>query len=158
MTLTLYCLALLLLAVSYAKDRENTKKSVIKAWNAFAGILPQILVILLVIGLTLALISPEKIDLLFGRQSGWFGVLAAALLGAITLIPGFVAFPLAAALYRHGGGVVQIAVFVCTLMAVGVLTLPLEIEHFGVRASLLRNGLAFLFSFGVAFAMGGILQ
>jgi hypothetical protein len=55
-------------------------------------------------------------------------MLIAGLVGSITLIPAFVAFPLAAALLHNGAGIMQIAVFVSTLMMVGWirydLTLP----------------------------------
>ena len=50
----------------------------------------------------------------------------AAVVGCITLIPGFVAFPLAASLVKAGAGYGQIAMFVSTLMMVGVATFPLE--------------------------------
>lgn len=60
----------------------------------------------------------------------------------LTLIPGFVAFPLAAALLKNGAGYSQIAAFVSSLVMVGVVTLPMEFEVFGKRAAILRNVLA----------------
>ncbi|HEY9061859.1 MAG TPA: hypothetical protein VIO64_15335 [Pseudobacteroides sp.] len=44
--------------------------------------------------------------------------------GSITLIPCFVAFLLAAALLKSGAGFMQIAVFISTLMMVGIVTIP----------------------------------
>ena len=82
----------------------------------------------------------------------------ASALGSITLIPGFVAFPLAAALMDNGAGIMQIAAFISTLMMVGIVTLPLEISYFGKKTALLRNGLALAFSFFVALVMGVILK
>jgi hypothetical protein len=76
----------------------------------------------------------------------------------VTLIPGFVSFPLAAALYENGAGLMQIAVFVSALMAVGVVTLPVEIKYFGRKVSIIRNVLAFIYCFIVALLMGGILS
>ena len=35
-------------------------------------------------------------------------------------------------------------------MMVGVVTIPIERKTFGLRATLVRNGAAFLFSFAVA--------
>ncbi len=57
----------------------------------------------------------------------------------LTLIPGFVAFPLAAALLKNGAGYAQIAAFVSSLVMVGVATLPMEFKVFGKRAAILRN-------------------
>ena len=125
-----------------------------KAWKALENILPQFLSILIIIGIMLALLTPETISKLIGQQSGWFGMIIAGVVGAITLIPGFVAFPLAAALLKSGAGFMQIALFISTLMMVGIVTIPLEIKYFGRKAAFLRNGLAFIFSFVVALVIG----
>ena len=85
------------------------------------------------------------------------GVVAAAAVGAITLIPGFVAFPLAAALLHNGAGYMQIAAFVSSLMMVGVVTLPLEIKTFGRRAAIVRNVSALGFSLIAALVIGVVL-
>ena len=44
----------------------------------------------------------------------------------------------------------QIGAFVSSLMMVGVVTIPVEIKYFGKKLTILRNLLAFLFSFIVA--------
>lgn len=156
-TIIMYILAAILLLASFLKDRQKTRMALKKAWKAFENIMPQFLGILLIIGMTLAIVSPEMISKVLGRESGFVGMLAAAFIGSITLIPGFVAFPLASALLHNGAGVLQIAVFVSTLMMVGIVTMPAEIEVFGRRATLLRNGLAFLLSFAIAGVMGVLL-
>ncbi|ABR49375.1 conserved hypothetical protein [Alkaliphilus metalliredigens QYMF] len=157
-TIVLYILAAVLLLVSFVKDRRKTKMALKKAWKSFENILPQFIAILIIVGIMLAIISPEMISRLIGNQSGWIGMLVAATIGAITLIPGFVAFPLAAALLNGGAGFMQIAVFISTLMMVGVVTIPVEISYFGKKATLLRNAMAFLFSFVVAIVIGVVLK
>ena len=156
-TYILYGLAGTGLALSYFKDRNKTKMALKKAWKSFENILPQFLSILIIIGLALAILSPETITNLLGMRSGIWGVLGAALIGSITLIPGFVAFPLAAALLKNGAGYMQIAAFVSTLMMVGIVTLPLEIKTFGKRAAMIRNIAAFVFSLIAAFVIGVVL-
>ena len=156
-TYLLYALAGAGLAVSFFKDRQKTKMALKKAWKAFENILPQFLAILVIIGLALAILSPETITRLLGASSGIWGVLVASLIGSITLIPGFVAFPLAAALLKSGAGYMQIAAFVSTLMMVGVVTMPLEIKTFGKRATLVRNISAYGFSLVAALVIGVIL-
>lgn len=153
----LYLAAFALLIASYAKDKKKTRRALMKAWKSFENLLPQFLVILLVIGVLLAAVGPETITLLLGQSTGWVGMGMAALIGSVTLIPGFVAFPLTAALYEHGGGLMQLAVFVSTLMGVGVVTLPVEMGIFGLRASLARNLLNLLLAFAVAVIMGVVL-
>ncbi|MFH1880087.1 MAG: permease [Bacillota bacterium] len=128
-----------------------------KALKSFENLLPQFLSILIIIGLEFAILSPETITKLLGTNSGVWGVLAASLVGSITLIPGFVAFPLAAALLKSGAGYMQIAAFVSTLMMVGIVTIPMEMKTFGKRVTIVRNVSAYLFSLIVAFVMGVVL-
>lgn len=156
-TYLLYALAAAGLAVSFFKDRKKTKMALKKAWKSFENILPQFLAILVIIGLAFAILSPETITRLLGANSGIWGVLVASLIGSITLIPGFVAFPMAAALLKSGAGYMQIAAFVSTLMMVGVVTMPLEIKTFGKRATLVRNISAYAFSLVAALVIGVIL-
>jgi uncharacterized membrane protein YraQ (UPF0718 family) len=157
-TYVLYGMAGVGLAISFIKDKKKTKMALKKAWKAFENILPQFLSILILIGLALAVLSPETITNLLGTRSGIWGVLGAALVGSITLIPGFVAFPLAAALLENGAGYMQIAAFVSTLMMVGIVTMPLEIKTFGKRATIIRNASAFVFSLIVAVVIGVVLK
>ncbi len=156
-TTALYLSAVVLLLASFIKNKKKTRMALKKSWKALENILPQFLSILLIIGITLAILSPQAINSLIGRQSGWFGMMMAATIGSVTLIPGFVAFPLTAALYENGAGLMQIAVFISTLMAVGVVTLPVEIKYFGRKVSIIRNCLAFIYCFVVAILMGGLL-
>lgn len=156
-TYILYGLAGLCLLLSFLKDRGKTKAALLKALKAFENILPQFLAILIIIGLSLSVLSPETIGNLIGAKSGLLGMAGAALIGSITLVPGFVAFPLAAALLKNGAGYMQIAAFVSTLMMVGVVTLPLEIKTFGKKAAFMRNGAAFVFSIAAALVIGAVM-
>ena len=156
-TLVLYVVTVILLGLSFWKDRKKTFMALKKGWKAFENIMPQFLAILVFIGLMLAVLSPEAISSLLGAKSGWLGMFLASLIGSITLIPGFIAFPLASALLENGAGFMQIAVFISTLMMVGIVTLPLEIKTFGKKAALTRNFLAYVFSFGVALVIGVVL-
>jgi uncharacterized membrane protein YraQ (UPF0718 family) len=156
-TYILYGVTLLFLAGSFMKDKKKTRQSLKKAWKAFENIMPEFLVVILLVGALLAILDPEAISKIIGADSGWAGVLLAALVGSITLIPGFVAFPTAAMLLQSGAGFMQIGAFVSTLMMVGVVTMPVEIKYFGKKLTFLRNALAFLFSFAVAFVIGKVV-
>lgn len=156
-TKILYGLALLLLGVSFIKDRGKTKLALQKAWRSFERILPSVLAILLLIGLILTVLDEQTISRLLGADSGFWGMVVAAAVGCITLIPGFVAFPLAASLLAAGAGYAQIAVFVSTLMMVGVATLPMEIQYFGKRTAVKRNVLSLLFAILTSCLMGVVM-
>jgi biotin transporter BioY len=42
-------------------------------------------------------------------------------------------------------------------MMVGVITLPVETGFFGKKAAILRNSIAFIYSFIVAMVVGGLM-
>lgn len=155
--LILYLIAVLCLGCSYLKNRQKTRMAMKKAFKAFENILPQFLVVLILVAMALAVIDTQTISLVLGNNSGAWGVLVASLVGAVTLIPGFVAFPAAAALLQGGAGTTQIAAFVSSLMMVGVVTLPLEIQFFGRRAAIMRNSLAYIFSLIAAVFVGWVV-
>lgn len=157
-TILLYVLAAVGLIFSFLKDRKKTAMALKKAFKAFEGILPQFLSVLFLVSAALSILDTATISRLLGGGSGLAGVLGASLIGAITLIPGFVAFPVAAALLEGGAGATQIAAFVSSLMMVGVVTLPMEIKYFGRQAALLRNAFAWLFSIGAAFFVGWVVS
>jgi uncharacterized membrane protein YraQ (UPF0718 family) len=156
-TYVLYALAGTGLLVSFIKDKKKTKMALKKAWKSFENILPQLLAVMIIIGFALAVLSPQTISRVIGSESGLIGMIVAALIGSITLIPGFVAFPLAAALLENGAGYMQITAFVSTLMMVGVITIPTETNVLGKKLTLTRNIAAFAFSIAAALVMGVIL-
>ncbi len=150
MTWLLYAAAGAALVLSWRRDREKTRNALKKAWKSLENILPQFLAVLVLTGIIIAVLNPQTISRIIGGGSGWYGTAGAAVVGSITLIPGFVAFPMAALLLHNGAGYMQIAAFVSTLMMVGVVTFPVEKSYFGLKTALIRNTLAFFFSFLVA--------
>lgn len=157
-TYILYGIALCLLGFSFFKDRRKTSAALKRAWHMFLNVLPQFAAILLLMGLLLVILEPAAIERLIGAESGFLGLLLSALIGSVTLIPVLIAFPIAAELLANGAGIVQMAVFISTLTTVGLVTLPLEIRYLGKKVAVLRNLLAFLFSFVAAFVVGVVLR
>ncbi len=153
-TYSLYGLAVIFLSFSFLKDKERTKQALVKAWKSLEKVLPDFTAVLVLVGLAITLLSPQVISRFIGQDTGFFGMLFTGVVGAVTLIPGFVAFPLADSLLQLGAGIEQVAVFVSTLMMVGVITAPLEIRYFGVKQTLIRNGLSFILAFGIAYLLG----
>ena len=157
MTWFLYLAAGAALAVSAAASREKMKKALNQAWNSFLNVLPALAAMLFLVSISVALLPERVIASLIGEESGFFGQILASVIGSITLIPGFIAFPLARAVLDMGAGIMQVAVFISTLMMVGVVTAPLESQFFSRRTMLLRNALSLIFSFIVAFVLGKVV-
>jgi uncharacterized membrane protein YraQ (UPF0718 family) len=150
-------ITVVLLIISFIKSREKTKLALKKALKAFLNIGVELVTIVLVVGILLAFTSTETISKYIGEDSGVFGIMIAAVVGSITLIPGFVAFPLAQMVLEAGAGYTQIATFVSALMMVGIVTIPLEIKYFGKELTFKRNGIAFIAAIVIGVIMGVLL-
>lgn len=149
--------ALIITAVSFAFDREKSITGLKKAWRMFRGMAIPFLSILVLVSLLLYLVPPALITRYLGPNSGAAGLAIAALAGSITLIPGFISYPIAAGLVKQGASYTTVATFMTTLMMVGVVTFPLESRYFGRRAALVRNLLNFIAAVLIGLLVGVIL-
>ena len=154
----LYGLCIMLLLVSFSKDKEKTKKAVKNGLKSWEKIMPQFLSITIVISIILAILKPEIISNLIGESSSILGVLLSSVIGSIAIMPTFVAFSTGNTLIQSGAGYAQVSALISTLTMVGLLTYTLESEYIGKKAAFYRNFLAFLFSFIVAAFMGGVFS
>lgn len=156
-TIILYVLAVVLLIISFVKDRKKTKMGVKKGWMAFKKILPILIPLFLIVGILLTIINPDLIKLALGEDSGVIGVLIGLLVGSIAFMPPFVTYPLGVELLEKGAGYPQVAAFVTTLMAVGIVYFTAEKKFFGTKSTVLRNGLGFVASLIVALVVWGVM-
>jgi uncharacterized membrane protein YraQ (UPF0718 family) len=149
------CAALLLVSLLF--DRKKTLMGLKKGWNMFKNILIPFLTILILVSVALYLIPPSIISQYLGPESGAIGLVIAALVGSITLIPGFISYPIASGLIQQGASYTVVATFMTTLMMVGVVTLPLEIKYFGKRVAITRNLLNFVAAIIIGLVVGWVL-
>ena len=155
--ISLWIITAVALVVSLAADRRKTRAAVLRGLKMFVGVIPMLLGILAGVSLVLTAVTPQMLERILSG-AGLLPFLSALGVGSIALIPGFIAYPLAAVLRQNGASVPVLAAFVTSLMMVGVLTLPLEVRYFGWRAALLRNGLAFCGAVIVAVGMAWVLR
>ena len=156
-TAILYSAAIILLALSWKKSPEKTCQSLKKAWRSCTGVLPLFFAILICMGFLLSFVNEAVIRQVVGRESGMAGIALSGLLGSVTLIPAFAAYPAAAELLRVTGGYAQITMLITSLMMVGVVTFPLECRFFGVKAAAWRNVLSLLYAFALSVFMGMLM-
>ncbi|GEM03603.1 hypothetical protein HMI01_05910 [Halolactibacillus miurensis] len=153
----LYSIIMLLTALSWFKDRQKTKKALMKAKNMLVKLAPELLAILLFVGLSLSIFTPETISSLIGDQSGVVGVFIASFIGSFAMLPSFVVFPLADTLVDNGAGLVQVSAFIATLVSVGFASLPMERKIFGKEFTYMRNLSAVLMAFVFSFVIWVVL-
>ncbi len=150
-------LALTLLVLAFIKNKKKAMHSLLAALKAGFKMLPMVLIIIVVVGLLLGFLPPDRISAFLGEQSGFGGVIITSLLGAVLHIPALVSFPLAGSLLQAGASVAAIAAFITTLTMIGTVTLPMEIKIMGKKMALLRNGLSFIIAVTIALIIGIIL-
>jgi uncharacterized membrane protein YraQ (UPF0718 family) len=135
-------ISIVCLILSLVIDQRKTFEGIKRGLKMFLTLLPALLTVLILVSVFLYLVPDKTIIKLLGAKSGTMGIAIAALVGAIALIPGFIAFPLAKILLVKGVSYTVVAVFITTLIMVGVLTLPVEFRYFGKKAAIMRNVLS----------------
>ena len=145
------------LLASFIFDKKKTILGLKKGWKMLFNILHPFLNILILISVVLFFIPSSLIVKYLGANSGWLGFGIAAIIGSITLIPGFISYPLAATLLKQGATYGVVAVFMTTLMMVGIVTLPLEIKYFGKKAAILRNVFNFIAAIIIGILIGWLM-
>lgn len=139
--------------ISFSLDRKKTIKGTLRGLKQFIRILPTLLSVIIIISIVLFFISDEILMEYLGKQAGAVAYVSAALIGSVSLLPGFIAYPLAGILVKSGVSYSVIAVFITTLMMVGILTIPIEARYFGMKTTLLRNAM----SLAGAVIVGGLM-
>lgn len=142
--ITMIIITAMFVIISFMVDWQKTIKGIKKGLIQFIKILPTLLSVIVFVSFVLYFVSDELLMEYLGENAGWKAYSSAALIGSVSLIPGFIAYPLAGFLVKSGVSYAVIAVFITTLMMVGVLTIPIEAKYFGLKTTLLRNALSLI--------------
>lgn len=142
--LTMVIITGVLTLISFVVDYKKTIRGIKKGLLQFLKILPTLLTVIIIISVVLYFVSNELLIKYLGEGAGWEAYISSAILGSVSLLPGFIAYPLAGILVKTGVSYGVIAVFITTLMMVGVLTIPIEAKYFGMKVTLIRNALSFI--------------
>ncbi len=151
-------LTAILTLVSFIFDKKKTLKGIKKGAKQFINILPTLLSVIILISIILYFVSDKVLMQYLGADAGLTAYFSAGLIGAVAILPGFIAYPLAGILVKSGVALSVIAVFITTLKMVGIMTIPIEKRYFGLRVSLMRNALSFVGALIVGIAMALILN
>lgn len=150
----LYAITGLALVFSLIVSREKTLKALKISYRRFMNILPAFLIMLILVSVVLFLLPDYVISNYLGVENKFTGVLLASLLGSITLMPGFIAFPLAGILLKKGVVYMVLSAFTTTLMMGGILAYPIEKQYFGIKITIIRNAVSLLIALIIAVVTG----
>lgn len=153
----LLILTVILMCLSIIKSRNKSKQAVSIAKKMFLNTSAEVIGVMAIVGLLLALFPPDLIKEILGGENKILSTIYGALVGTITIMPAFIAFPLSKSLYISGAHLVAIAAFLTTLTMVGFATFPIEVKHFGKKFTVIRNVISFLMALIIAFGIGVIL-
>jgi uncharacterized membrane protein YraQ (UPF0718 family) len=150
----LYIITAILLLLSILKDKRKTVKALKIAWKKFKNILPAFIGMLVLVSIVLFLVPNEVILKYLGTQNLLDGLLIASFFGSITVMPGFIAYPLSGILLEQGVPYTVLAAFVTTLMMVGVVTFPVEQKFLGTKIAIVRNIIGLIIALIVSLCIG----
>ena len=150
----LYIVTVIAMVFSLVADWRRTLKAIKIAIKRFINILPAFLIMLILVSIVLFLVPDKVISRYIGSDNKLISTVLASLFGSITLMPGFIAFPLCGILLKKGVSYMVLSAFTTTLMMVGVLTYPVEKEYFGIKVTIIRNTISFLIAMIIAITTG----
>ena len=150
----IYIFTGILLIILFLIDSEKTKKSIKIGFKNLFKQLPVFLFMSILVSVSLYFISDDLISKYLGSENQYFGMILASILGSISLIPGFIAFPLAGILLKKGVTYMVISTFTNTLMMVGIVSFPVEKKYFGVKIAIIRNIIGLIISICVSLIIG----
>ena len=137
--LLIYIVTIFAVIASLVADRGKTVKSLKVAIKKMLKIAPAFLTMTILVSIVLYLVPDETISHYLGHENKVLSLLIAYALGSISLMPGFIAFPLCGILLEKGVLYMILSGFSTTLMMVGILTFPVERAYLGTKVAVLRN-------------------
>jgi len=152
--LTYLFLIVIVYGVLFRISPGRTRQSLAVAGQSLGRLLPLLVAVFALIGLFQVYLPPEVIQQRLGAASGWGALISGGLLGAVAIGPPVAAFPLAGSLLAAGAWPPAIAAFIVSWVSVGVISLPMEAEVFGLRFALARNAIAFLAALLIGLLVG----
>jgi uncharacterized membrane protein YraQ (UPF0718 family) len=152
--LILYIITAFLVGLSLLANPRKTGHALRIALRRFLRIVPAFVVMLVLVAVALYLVPDRLVVRVLASENKWAAMVGAIGLGTVSIIPGFIAFPLCDLLRSKGALYMVLSAFTTTLMMVGVVTFPMEKTYLGVRLALWRNATALVIGVLVAVATG----
>lgn len=150
----LYSVTIIALIISLIASKQKTQQALKIAAQKFIYVMPDLLMMIMLVSVVLYFLPQQVILRYLGIHNIFLSVSVAIVIGSITMMPGFIAFPLCGFLLRQGVPYLVLGAFTTTLMMVGVVTFPLERSYFGTRVAILRNSISLFIALIVALVIG----
>lgn len=113
-------------------------------------VFPNILAVVLLSGLIMEFVPLRRLSELLGGGFFTDGLIGAGI-GSISIGNPLVSYVLGGELLDQGVSLMAVTALLVSWVTVGSIQLPAEIQTFGTRFALFRNGVSFLFALIIAF-------
>jgi uncharacterized membrane protein YraQ (UPF0718 family) len=144
-TLILGTIATVLLAIGYFRGSGEHVAGVKSGLVMMVEIIPLLIFAFIVAGMVQELLPHEVVSKWLGDESGWRGIMIGTVAGGLSPGGPFVSMPLAAGLYRAGGGVGTIVAYLTAWSLWAIMRLPMEVGILGWRLTFIRLASTFFF-------------
>ena len=129
---------------------SGVSASLRKTGKMLLRIFPNILAIVLLSGLIMGFVPMNRLSEFLGGGFLTDGLIGAGI-GSSSIGNPVVSYVLGGELLDQGVSLMAVTALLVSWVTVGSIQLPAEIQTFGTRFALLRNGLSFLFALIIAF-------
>ncbi len=124
-------LVIALYIVLFFLKSDKIKASLDASWSIFVSIIPVLILVVFIMGVSNYFLKPKKVSKYLGKESGVKGWFISALFGILSHGPIYVWYPLLKDLKEHGMRSGLVAVFLYN-RAIKIPLLPVMIFYFGV--------------------------
>lgn len=121
-----------------------------KTGKMLLRVFPNILAVVLLSGLIMEFVPMNRLSEFLGGGLFTDGLIGAGI-GSISIGNPLVSYVLGGEMLDQGVSLMAVTALLVSWVTVGSIQLPAEIQTFGARFALLRNGLSFLFALIIAF-------
>lgn len=121
-----------------------------KTGKMFLRMLPNILAVVLLSGFIMEFVPINRLSGFLGGGLFADGLVGAGV-GSISIGNPLISYVLGGELLDQGVSLMAVTALLVSWVTVGSIQLPAEMQTFGVRFALLRNGLSFVFALIIAF-------
>ncbi|BCD61286.1 hypothetical protein NitYY0826_C0120 [Nitratiruptor sp. YY08-26] len=127
------------------------KRALSQSLKSFFKILPMLLGVIGVVGIFKVFITPDLLASLFTKNP-FYDTFIGLFAGAIAVGQAIISYILGGELLESGVSMYGVTAFLLAWVTLGIVQLPLEASVLGIRFMLLRNILAFIFTFLITIA------
>jgi len=154
---SLLAICVLGVAFSWFKSNAKTRQALKIAGKQFINVAPFLISVFVLIGILEVFVSEETITALMGSGNGLFSLLFAAAIGGVMAGPPAASYPMAEFLLKQHATMAATATFLIAWVAVGTISLPVEIKLLGPRFAWTRWSLTLVFSIVVGLVIGWLV-